>query len=146
MSDPKIKTIVTMAHNRFPGPDEGQLRQGYVAGYTDAQSRDRVVSEDITSLYVDYTNTGTVGAVTINKAAMRVNIAATGTSIVVTNSLVTAASHVFCLSSTADTTARVTDVVPAAGSFTMRTVATTAQISFRPFCPFWSNSACWNQR
>lgn len=87
-------------------------------------------AEGINRLFVDYTNTGTVGNVTINKAAMRVNIAAAGTTITVTNSLVTAASHVFCLSSTADTTARVTDVVPGAGSFVMRTVATTAQTSF----------------
>ena len=82
------------------------------------------------ALYLDYTNTATVGAVTIDKPVMRVNIAAGGTSVVVTNSLVTAASHVFCLSSKADSTARVTDVVPTAGSFTMRTVATTAETSF----------------
>jgi hypothetical protein len=81
-------------------------------------------------LYIDYTNTGTVGAVTINKAAGRVNIAAAGSSVVVTNSFVTAASHVMVIASTADATARVTSVVPAAGSFTINTVATTAQTSF----------------
>jgi hypothetical protein len=80
--------------------------------------------------YVDYTNTATVGAVTINKAAGRVNIAAAGTSVVVTNSLVTAASHVMVVMSTADATGRVTSVVPAAGSFTINTVAVTAQSSF----------------
>ena len=80
--------------------------------------------------YVDYTNTATVGAVTINKASGRVNIAAAGTSVVVTNSLVTAASHVCAWPSTNDTTARVTAVVPAAGSFTIHTVETTAQTSF----------------
>lgn len=81
-------------------------------------------------LYIDYTNTGTVGAVTINKAAGRVNIAAAGTSVVVTNSLVTAASHVLAVMSSADTTGRVISVVPAAGSFTINTPALTAQSSF----------------
>ena len=81
-------------------------------------------------LYLDYTNTGTVGAVTINKPAGRVNIAAAGTSVVVTNSVVSAASHVFAVMSSADSTGRVTSVVPAAGSFTINTVAVTAQASF----------------
>ena len=81
-------------------------------------------------LYLDYTNTATVGAVTINKAAGRVNIAAAGTSVVVTNSLVTANSHVMAVMSTADATGRVISVVPAAGSFTINTVAVTAQASF----------------
>jgi hypothetical protein len=81
-------------------------------------------------MYIAYTNTGTVGAVTINKAAGRVNIAAAGTSVVVTNSYVTAASKVFVVCSTNDTTARVSSVVPAAGSFTINTPACTAQTSF----------------
>lgn len=81
-------------------------------------------------LYIDYTNTGTVGAVTINKAAGRVNIAAAGTSVVVTNNLVTAASKVFCTVSTNDTTALFKNAVPAAGSFTITMNATvTAQTS-----------------
>lgn len=87
-------------------------------------------AKSLKQVYFDYTNTATVGAVTINKAAGRVNIAAAGTSVVVTNSLVTAASHVLAVISTNDTTARVTAVVPAAGSFTIYTVATTAQTSF----------------
>ena len=81
-------------------------------------------------LYLDFTNTATVGAVTINKPSGRVRIAAAGTSVVVTNSLVTAASHVFAVASTNDATARVTNVVPAAGSFTISSVATTAETTF----------------
>lgn len=46
-------------------------------------------------LYIDYTNTGTVGAVTINKAAGRVNIAAASQTVVVTNSFSTVAAHCF---------------------------------------------------
>ncbi|MGH8430418.1 MAG: hypothetical protein ACREUF_08450, partial [Solimonas sp.] len=81
-------------------------------------------------LYLAYENTATVGAVTINKAAGRVNIAAAGTSVVVTNSLVTAASKVFAVISQNDTTAVIKNVVPAAGSFTITlNAATTAQTS-----------------
>jgi hypothetical protein len=49
-----------------------------------------------TNFYLDYTNTATIGAVTINKPSGRVNIAAAGTNVVVTNSLVTAKTHCFC--------------------------------------------------
>lgn len=45
-------------------------------------------------LYLDFTNTGTVGSVTINKASGRVNLAAAGTTLTLTNSLITAASKV----------------------------------------------------
>ena len=81
-----------------------------------------------TKLYIDYTNTGTVGAVTINKTAGRVNIAAAGTSVVVTNSLVTAASHIFATIATNDATATVKNVVAGSGTFTINlAAATTAQ-------------------
>lgn len=81
-------------------------------------------------IFIDYTNTATVGAVTINKAAGRVNIAAAGTSVVVTNSLVTAATKVFAVISQNDGTAVLKNVVPAAGSFTITlNAATTAQVS-----------------
>lgn len=46
-------------------------------------------------LYLDYTNTATVGDVTINKASGRVNLGAGGTTLILTNSLITAASHIF---------------------------------------------------
>jgi len=82
---------------------------------------------------VAQTNTATVGAVTINNPSGRVNIAAAGTSVVVTNSLVTAASNVFAVAATNDATARVTSVVAAAGSFTIYTAATTAQTAFNFF-------------
>lgn len=81
-------------------------------------------------IYLDYINTATIGAVTINKAAGRVNIAAAGTSIVVTNSFVTAASKVFAQVSQADATAYIKNVIPAAGSFTVTLgAAATAQTS-----------------
>lgn len=84
----------------------------------------------LTKLYADYTNTGTVGAVTINKASGRVNIAAAGTSVVVTNSFCTAAAHVFANVSTADNTAKSAQVTPAAGSFTVTlNAAATGQVA-----------------
>lgn len=47
------------------------------------------------ALYLDYTNTATVGNVTINKPSGRVNLGAGGTTLTLTNSLITAASHIF---------------------------------------------------
>ena len=84
--------------------------------------------------YLDYTNTGTVGAVTINKAAGRVNIAAAGTSVVVTNSFATANAEIMAVASVNDATCWVKSVVPAAGSFTITTnAACTAQTAFSYF-------------
>lgn len=84
------------------------------------------------SVFLDSTITavGTTGARTINKAAGRVNIAAAGTSVVVTNSLVTANSIVLVTIATNDATATVKSVVPAAGSFTINTAAVTAETAF----------------
>jgi hypothetical protein len=83
-----------------------------------------------TGVTLDASNTGTVGAVTINKALGRVNITVSGTSVVVSNNFVTASSHVFAMMSTADATGRVTSVVPANGFFTLNTVAVNSQSSF----------------
>lgn len=80
-------------------------------------------------LYMDYTNTATIGAVTINKASFRANIAAAATSVVVTNSLVTAASKVLCVAAQNDTTGRVTATVPGAGTVTIHSIATTADMA-----------------
>lgn len=79
---------------------------------------------------VKSTTTATVGNVEIDQPSGRVNIAASGTSITVTDSFCTTASHVFAVASTNDATARVTNVVPGTGSFTINTVACTAQTSF----------------
>lgn len=61
----------------------------------------------------------TVGAQTINKPAGSVNFAAAATSLVVTNSLVTANSLVFVTIATNDATARDVWKVNASGSFTI---------------------------
>lgn len=76
------------------------------------------------------TTAGTTGAQTINKVSGTVNFAAGASSLVVTNSLVTANSLVFCTVRTNDSTAVIKNVVPTSGSFTIRLSATaTAETS-----------------
>jgi hypothetical protein len=73
------------------------------------------------SLTLERTNTagGTTGAQTIHKMAGSVNFAAAATSLVVTNSLVSATSNVFAVVQTNDSTAIIKNVVPGSGSFTI---------------------------
>lgn len=72
-------------------------------------------------LYLDYTNTATVGNVTINKASGTVNIAALGSGLTVTNSLVTANAHVMLTLSSDPGVALSIWSVASAGSFTITT-------------------------
>ena len=72
---------------------------------------------------------GTTGNQTIDKPTGTVNIAAAGTSVTVTNSLVTANSIVFAVIRTNDATARITSVVPSSGSFVINIVAATGEVS-----------------
>lgn len=74
---------------------------------------------------------GTTGNQTINKAEGTVNVATAGTTVTVTNSLVTASSIIFVTTRTNDTTCSVKNVVPAAGSFVINlTAGCTAETSF----------------
>lgn len=66
---------------------------------------------------------GATGNKTINKSAGQVRIAAAGTTVTVTNNLVTARSIVIAVPASNDTTAQVKNVVAAAGSFTINMVA-----------------------
>jgi hypothetical protein len=76
------------------------------------------------------TASGTTGNQTINKTSGTVNIAAAGTTVTVTNSLVTASSIVYAVIRTNDATATIKNVVPAAGSFVINLgAATTAEVS-----------------
>jgi hypothetical protein len=65
------------------------------------------------------TAAGTTGAQTINKQSGTVNFAAAATSLVVTNSFVTANSIIVATVGTNDTTMKTVSVVAAAGSFTL---------------------------
>lgn len=83
-------------------------------------------------LYLDFTNTGTVGNVTISKPSGRVNLAAAGTTLTLTNTLITANSHVFLQVSSAPGNAVAVSCVPvpAAGSAVITcTPAVTNQVS-----------------
>lgn len=93
---------------------QAQINSG---GYSDVFS-----ISDLGKIIHPATNTtvGTTGAQTINKPSGTVNLAAAGTSLVVTNSLVTTSSIVFCVIRTNDANATsIKSVVPAAGSFTI---------------------------
>lgn len=62
---------------------------------------------------------GTTGAQTINKPSFTVNFAAAATSLVVTNSLVTANSNPQCTVQTNDTTLTAVQAVPGSGTLTL---------------------------
>lgn len=66
---------------------------------------------------------GTTGAQTIDKPAGSVNFAAGASSLVVTNSLVTTSSIILPVLQTNDATARIANVVPGSGSFTINLTA-----------------------
>ena len=66
---------------------------------------------------------GKTGNQTINKSSGQVRIAAAGTTVTVTDSLVTAKSIIMAMVASNDTTAQVKNVVPTAGSFTINMVA-----------------------
>jgi len=93
-----------------------------------------------TSLSMEATITagGVTGNQTINKALGSVNIAAGGSSITVTNSLVDANSCVFCQIATNDTTAIIKNVVASSGQFVIRTTAAVTaetRINFQVLLP-----------
>ena len=66
---------------------------------------------------------GNTGNQTINKPAGTVNVAASASTVTVTNSTVTANSIVFVIARTADATCTVKNVVPASGSFVINMTA-----------------------
>jgi hypothetical protein len=73
---------------------------------------------------------GTTGNQTINKPSGTVNIAAAGTTVTVTNSLVSTSSIVIAVVRTNDSTAYIKNVVPSAGSFVITLgAAATAEVS-----------------
>jgi hypothetical protein len=103
----------------------------YASGFVDLGSN---AGGGWRNFFMDYTNTATIGAVTINKSAGRVNVAAAATSVVVTNSQCTAASLVFAVAAQNDTTAQVKNVVAGVGSFTINlTAAATANCAINFF-------------
>lgn len=84
-------------------------------------SADKFLVDNNGKITLDATITagGTTGARTINKPAGCVNFAAAATSLVVTNSLVSASSLVFPSVQTNDSTLKSVQAVPTSGSFTL---------------------------
>ena len=62
---------------------------------------------------------GTTGNQTINKPNGTINIASTGTSVVLTNNLITTSSMIFCTIQTNDATAKSVQAVPGSGTCTI---------------------------
>lgn len=83
-----------------------------------------IAAKGFSKLYLDYTDTATVGNVTINKASGTVNLGAGGTSLVLTNSFATAASKVYLNADGAPGNIVAVQLygVPAAGNITINAI------------------------
>jgi len=122
--------IQATSTNNTAGSENGDLTFLTQSGGTAMSEKVRITGAG--GLTINSTNTasGTTGNQTINKASGTVNIAASGTTVTVTNSLVTATSIVYAVIRTNDATATIKNVVPAAGSFVINLgAAATAEVS-----------------
>lgn len=112
------------------GAESGDLTFLTQSGGTAMSEKMRITGAGGLTINATNTAAGTTGNQTINKASGTVNIAAAGTTVTVTNSLVTTSSIVFAVIRTNDATAVIKNVVPGAGSFTINlNAATTAETS-----------------
>jgi len=112
--------------------DARGISSGTIARFADNSDVEKFKFLNTGSLVLEATNTagGTTGDRTINKISGTVNIAAAGTTVTVTNSLVTTSSIVFAVVRTNDTTALIKNVVPGSGSFVINmNAAVTAETS-----------------
>ena len=99
---------------------------------SDGGANHTIAADERGCLALEKTNTaaGTTGNQTIDKASGRVNIAAAGTSVTVTNAAVTTASNVVAWLLTNDTTAKSCSVQPGSGSFVITlNAAATAEVA-----------------
>lgn len=103
----------------------------YCGGNGSANLMQKIDAVDGISLYRTITAAATTGNQTIDKIAGTVNIAAAGTAVTVTNSMVDTSSIVLCVLRTADTTATfIKSVVPGSGSFVITlNAAAAAEVS-----------------
>ena len=122
--------IQTVSTNNTAGSEAGDLTFLTQSGGTAMSEKMRITGAGGLTINATNTASGTTGNQTINKASGTVNIAAAGTTVTVTNSLVTASSIVFAVIRTNDATATIKNVVPGAGSFVINlNAATTAETS-----------------
>lgn len=131
------KAMVTDAFGNVSVSSTSDVELGYLVGVTSAlqiqiNAKAPKVSPAFTgdvSVEKTIIAPDTTGAQTINKTAGRVNFAASATSLVVTNSLVTANSIIIATAATADTTGYIKSCVPTEGTFTINVVAPTAEMA-----------------
>lgn len=127
--------LVTYAQTNYTmtNATSGAVSTDFILNLSDASTvaeRFRVTSGGKIVLPSTITTPGTTGDQVINKPSGTVNIAAAGTSVVVTNSLVTTSSLIFPTIRTNDTTAKSAVIVPSSGSFTIYlNAAATAEVS-----------------
>lgn len=126
-----LRTSGSTAGINLIADDVSTAKIGFYCGGNGASSKMvQMDAVDGVSVYRTITAGGTTGNQTINKIAGTVNIAAAGTSVTVTNSLVDASSIVLAVLRTNDTTATIKNVVPSAGSFVITLgAAATAEVS-----------------
>lgn len=93
---------------------------GHFSPMVTGTSRLGTASKGFAALTLDFTHTATIGAVVMNKPSGSVNIGAGASSVVVTNSLVTANSIIIPILMFVDATlTSIKSCIPAAGSFTI---------------------------
>jgi hypothetical protein len=112
------------------GSESGDIIFLTQSGGTAMSEKMRITSGGGITYNATNTASGTTGNQTINNPSGTVNIASAGTTVTVTNSLVTANSIVLAVVRTNDSTAVIKNVVPGAGSFVINlNAATTAETS-----------------
>ena len=127
-----LTTNFADASNAFTVNNSHASATGNIAVFASSISATALTISRAGKISIDATNTaaGTTGNQTINRPTGTVNIAAAGTSVTVTNNLVTANSLVFAVIRTNDSTAVIKNIVPGAGTFTINlNAATTAETS-----------------
>lgn len=127
------RNLADVFANRWSFDSEGGILpladNAYDVGWSGGQARNIYFGNNLVPSKT-ITAGGTTGAQTINKPAGTVNFAAGASTLVVTNSLVTANSFVYCTIRTGDATALIKNVVPVSGSFTITlNAAATAETS-----------------
>ena len=108
----------------------GSVAYNYISCQKNGLNRWQVDSTGKETFASTITTGGTTGNQTINKPSGTVNIAAAGTTVTVTNSLVSTSSIVVAVVRTNDATAYIKNVVPSAGSFVITLgAAATSEVS-----------------
>lgn len=112
-------SVIASMPNPMPQLDQDDIDPVYCLGSLASQNSDRLQLTGTIEAPKTITAGGTTGAQTINKISGSVNFAAAATSLVVTNSLVSASSVILCTVATNDLTFKSANAVAGAGSFTI---------------------------